>query len=416
MQPITFFLILKAFASGTTALTGVEAISNGITAFKEPRSVNAGKTLIAMSVILGTLLMGITYLSYRIGAVPSETETVISQLVRTAIGGRGLFYLAVIAGTTIILVMAANTAFADFPRLGALIGADGFLPRQLAFRGSRLVFSRGIVTLTFISCLLIFIFQASVTRLIPLYAIGVFLSFTLSQAGMARRWWKSGHLKEGEALKERGSTLRYEKHWQFKMIINGIGAVTTLVVTLVFAITKLPDGAWVVVLLTPALVWIFSNIHRHYKDLSKQLSLDNFTTPPRIIRHRVILPISGVHRGSVIALHYARLLSDDITTVYVSMDQQEEEKIRQKWELWGEGSRLVIIESPYRRFIEPLLKYIFEVDKTRAPNQLITIVVPEFVPRVRWHKLLHTQTATVLRAALLFHKGIVITSVPYQVD
>ena len=415
-QSITFFLILKAFASGTTALTGVEAISNGITVFKEPRSVNAGKTLIWMSVILGSLLLGITFLSYRIGAIPSEFETVISQLARTAIGGRGLLYLAVIVGTTVILVMAANTAFADFPRLGALAAWDGFLPRQLTYRGSRLVFSRGIIALAFIASALIFLFQASVTHLIPLYAIGVFLSFTLSQAGMARRWWKCGHLRPGEEIKEQGSTLRFDKNWKFKMVVNGIGSVTTLVVTLVFAITKLPDGAWIVILLIPTLVSIFFAIHRHYKYLAHQLSLESFATPPRMSRHRVIMPIGGVHRGTVMALHYARLLTDDITVVYVSIDPNDEVKIRQKWDVWGEGSRLVIIESPFRRFIEPLIKYINEVDKTRGPNEVITIVVPEFVPRVWWHQLLHTRTAVTLRMALIFRKGIVITSVPYQVE
>jgi amino acid transporter len=415
VQPITLFLILKAFASGTTALTGVEAISNGIPAFKEPRSENAGKTLIAMSVILGALLLGITYLSYRIGAVPSEAETVISQLARTAVGGRGALYLAVIIGTTIILVMAANTAFADFPRLGALSAGDGFLPRQLTYRGSRLVYSRGIVALAFIACGLIFLFQASVTKLIPLYAIGVFLSFTLSQTGMARRWYKSGHLKPGEQLKERGSTISYDKHRKFKMIVNSIGSVSTAVVMMVFAITKFQDGAWIVLLLLPTLISIFFAIHHHYKKLAQQLSLDQFSTPPRMARHRVILPLGGVHRGSVLALHYARLLSEDITAVYVSIDAVEEAKIRQKWDMWGEGTRLVIVESPYRRFIEPLIKYINEVDKTRAQNEVITIVVPEFVPRVWWHQLLHTQTARVLRMALIFHRGIVITSVPYQV-
>jgi hypothetical protein len=232
---------------------------------------------------------------------------------------------------------------------------------------------------------------------------------------MAKRWWKSGHLKPGESLKEPGSTIVFDKNWKFKMGVNGIGSVSTLVVMLVFAITKLKDGAWIVILLTPILVTIFFSIHHHYKKLAHQLSLEQFSTPPRMARHRVILPIGGVHRGSVLALHYARLLSEDITAVYVSIDAVEEAKIRQKWDMWGEGTRLVIVESPYRRFIEPLVKYINEVDKTRSQNEVITIVVPEFVPRVWWHKLLHTQTARVLRMALIFHRGIVITSVPYQV-
>src|ERR1051325_8139291 len=222
---ITPFIFLHAFANGTTALTGVEAISNGITAFKKPRSRNAGVTLIWMSLILGTLFLGLSFLTGQVHAVFSEEETVISQLARTIYAGRGIPYLMLISGTTVILIMAANTAFADFPRLGALHASDGFLPRQLTFRGSRLVYSRGIVTLAVISSLLIIIFQASVTRLIPLYAIGVFLSFTLSQAGMARRWWKIGHLAKGQEFIEPGSTLRYEHGWQYRMVINGFGAL-----------------------------------------------------------------------------------------------------------------------------------------------------------------------------------------------
>ena len=232
--------MLHALANGTSALTGIEAISNGITAFKEPRSHNAGITLIWMSSILGTLFLSITLLANQIGAVPSEIETVISQIARTIFGGQNIAYLGVIAGTALILILAANTAFADFPRLGALHAGDGFLPRQLTYRGSRLVYSRGIVALAVIAIGLIIIFQASVTRLIPLYAIGVFLSFTLSQTGMARRWWKSGHLKPGDEVKEPGSVLRYDKRWLIKMIINGFGAVCTVVVMIVFAVTKFP--------------------------------------------------------------------------------------------------------------------------------------------------------------------------------
>ena len=265
LRPITLFLLLHAFSSGTTALTGVEAISNGITAFREPRSRNAGVTLIWMSIILGTLFLGITYLAGQIGAVPSEQETVISQLARTAFGGRGGLYLATIAATTLILVMAANTAYADFPRLAALQAGDGFLPRQLTYRGSRLVFSRGIAVLAVMASVLIVVFQASVTNLIPLYAIGVFLSFTLSQAGMTRRWWKSGHLAPGQELKERGSVLRYHPGWALKMFVNGLGAVLTAIVALVFAITKFHDGAWVVIIIIPTLVAFFFAIHRHYR-------------------------------------------------------------------------------------------------------------------------------------------------------
>jgi amino acid transporter len=412
--PITLFLLLHAFSSGTTALTGIEAISNGITSFKEPRSRNAGITLLWMAGILSTLFLGITYLAHAIRALPSEHETVISQLARTVLDGRGIAYLAVIAATTLILIMAANTAYAGFPQLSALAAADGFLPRQLMFRGSRLVLSRGIVLLAVIASLLIMVFQASVTALIPLYAIGVFLSFTLSQAGMTRRWWKVGHMKPGEEIPERGSVLRYEGGWALKMVLNALGAVCCGVVMLVFAVTKFQDGAWFIVLLIPALVSFFSAVHGHYADLRPRLSLEDWGAPPRIRRHRVIIPISGVHRGTVQALLYARALSDDITAVHVSLDPAEGEVVKRKWGEWGNGVRLVVLESPYRLLLEPVLDYINKIAEFRQPNETITIVVPQFVPRRRWHNILHAQTAVLLRLALLFKPGIVITNVPYH--
>jgi amino acid transporter len=415
-QAVSVFLILRAFAGGTTALTGVEAISNGITAFKEPRSRNAGLTLIWMAFILGSLMLGISYLAVHIGAIPSETETIISQLARTALGDRGPMYLMVIGSTTLILIMAANTAFADFPRLGALTAADGFLPRQLAYKGSRLVYSRGIMALAFIACLLIVLFQASVTNLIPLYAIGVFLSFTLSQTGMSRRWWKIGHLAPGTEVKERGSTLRYDKGWRHKMVINCLGAVSTAIVMVVFAVTKFQDGAWLVILLIPILCSTFLYIHSHYKSLARALSLERYGEPADISRQRVILPISGVHRGTLAALHYARSLSNDITAVHVSIDPEETAKLQRKWELWGGGVRLVVLDSPFRLLIEPLVDYIEDVSDHRQPNETITIVVPQFVPRRPWLNLLHMQTAPLLRMVFLFKRNVVVTDVPYQVD
>ena len=413
---VSAFLLLRAFSSGTAALTGIEAISNGITAFKEPRSRNAGITLIWMSIIMGTLFLGISFLSGHIAAVPSEQETVISQLARTVYGGRGFMYLATVAATTIILILAANTSFADFPRLSALMGQDGFLPRQFAFRGSRLVFSRGIIALAVFSSGLIILFQASVTLLIPLYAIGVFLSFTLSQAGMTRRWIKSGRLKPGIEIKERGSILAFDQRWRLKMMINAFGAVLTAIVVVVFAVTKFGDGAWVVLILIPSMVFLLSSIHRHYRKLAANLSLDWYGEPRRVERHRVIMAVSGVHRGSLAALHYAHQLSDDVTVVHVSVDPEETERVRQKWETWGEGVRLVILDSPYRLLIEPLLEYIQEVAAQRQDNEVITVVVPSFVPKKIAHNLLHMQTASALRRALGHHKGIVITDVPYQVE
>ncbi|MEY2818640.1 MAG: APC family permease [Chloroflexota bacterium] len=413
---ITPFLLLHAFSSGTAALTGIEAISNGITAFKEPRSKNAGITLIWMSVILSTFFLGISYITNFIHAVPSETETVISQIARTIYDGRGTMYLMVISATTVILIMAANTAFADFPRLGALIAKDGFIPRQLAYRGSRLVYSRGIVTLAVIASILMVLFNASVTRLIPLYAIGVFLSFTLSQSGMALRWWKSGRLKPGEQKVERGSTIHFEKNWVFKMFVNGFGAICTAVVMMVFAVTKFKDGAYLVLILIPILVGVFWMIHRHYNNLAKNLSLDNFgVIPSQTHRHRVIMPVSGVHQGTLSALRYARMLSDDVTAVHIVIEPDDAEKTRKKWETWGEGVRLVMLDSPFRLFVEPLLEYIADLAEKRQPGEIITVVVPEFVSENRWTAALHTNTADILRTQLKNQHGIVITNVPYHV-
>ena len=415
LQPLSAFLLLRAFANGTTSLTGVEAISNGVTAFKIPRGKNAGLTLVWMSVILGSMLLTISFLAVQITAIPAESETIISQIVRTIYEGRGLLYLLTISATTVILIMAANTAFADFPRLGALEAIDGFLPRQLTNRGSRLVFSRGIVTLAVIASGLVIAFKASVTGLIPLYAIGVFLSFTLSQAGMARRWWKSGHLRPGIEIKETGSILTYEKGWQHKMVINGIGSIFSFAVMVIFAVTKFRDGAWIVIILTPALVGIFFTIHHHYQKLAKQLSLDKYQEFNRVGHNRVIVPIGGVHRGTLAAERYARSLSDDITFVHVSIDPQETAKIEAKWSTWGEGYRLIILHSPYRLFLEPLISYIDELDKARRKDDLITIVVPQFVPKTWLTNFLHTRTAETLRKSLLHRNNIVITEVPYQV-
>jgi len=419
LQTVTLvgpFLILHAFSSGTAALTGIEAISDGITAFKEPRSRNAGITLIVMAAILGSLFLSITFLAGQIHAIPSEAETVISQLARTIYGGQGWLYLVVIGATTVILIMATNTSFADFPRMSAFLAKDGWLPRQLAYRGSRLVYSRGIVVLALMACILIVIFKASVTLLIPLYAVGVFMSFTLSQSGMARRWWKSGHLKDGEVQQEAGSVLRYDPKWKIKLAINAFGAVCTFIVMMVFAVTKFVHGAWIVLVIIPSLVVVFSAIHRHYKRLASLLSLEDFGAPPRLSRHRVILLVSGVHRGTLAALRYAKALSDDITAVHVSIDDDETIKTRRKWDEWGEGVRLVILDSPYRLLLEPLLHYIEDLDAQRQPNDTITVVVPQFVPKHWYHNLLHTQTALLLRMVLLFRTGIVITDVPYQVD
>lgn len=416
-QSISLFLILHAFANGTTALTGVEAISNGITAFKEPRSHNAGVTLLWMAGILGTLFLGITYLSGQIGVIPSEEETVISQLARTVFESRGALYLMAVSATTLILIMAANTAFADFPRLSALQAGDGFLPRQLMYKGSRLVYSRGIVTLAVIASLLILFFNASVTRLIPLYAIGVFLSFTLSQYGMAIRWRKIGRLQLDEEVKETGSVLRFDPKWQGKMLINGFGAFCTLIVMFIFAITKFAEGAWVILILIPTLVLLVFRVHGHYKSMSNSLTLENYVPPANNgpVKHKVIVPIATVHRGTLEALRYACNISEDVTAIHVSLNPEEDQKVEEKWQKWGQGLPLVFLDSPYRQLYTPLLSYIRQEIETREPNEVITIVLPEFVTRGWWEKFLHWHTADLLRKLFIEQPGVVVIEVPYQV-
>lgn len=294
------------------------------------------------------------------------------------------------------------------------------MPRQLTYRGSRLVYSYGIVSLAGMASILIVVFQASVTRLIPLYAIGVFLSFTLAQAGMARRWWRSGRMspedETGGRRPQARHELHYEKNWLIKMVSNGFGALCTAIVMLVFTVTKFRDGAWVVLILTPILIGIFLWIHRHYATVASSLSIENYGEPPPYnVRHRVLVPISTVHQGTLAALRYARMLSDDITAIHISMEPEDTEKVRKKWEIWGRGTRLVIVDSPYRLFLEPLLDYIKEILSNRQANETITIVVPHTVPGLRIYNTLHMQTAEMLRKELLSTPGVVITEVPYQI-
>lgn len=416
LQALTLFLILRAFSGGCTALTGVEAISNGIMAFKEPCSRNAGLTLIWMSGILGVNLLGLTYLAHQIGVLPSHFETGFSQIARVVYNQGSPLYLILLGSTTLILIMAANTSYADFPRLAALVAGDAFLPRQLQFRGRRLAFSNGIIMLAGIASILIVVFRAQTNSLIPLYAIGVYLSFTISQSGMAIRWLRSSRLKPGETFQRHGMPLHFDPQWKSKMFMNGLGAVATAIVMLVFSITKFKEGAWIVLLLIPALMGLFMLIHRHYRTLANGLSLEKYGEPPPYMgRHRVIVPLSNIHQGTLAALRYARMLSDDVTAVHVSMDPVETEKVQKKWLTWGGGTRLVIVESPYRLFLEPLLAYIEEILSNRQPNETITIVVPQFIPSQKVFNALHMQTADMLRKELLSKPGVVITDVPYQI-
>lgn len=413
LQPLTLFIVLRAFSSGSTALTGVEAISNGITAFKEPRSRNAARTLIAMSTILMTLFLGTTLLAHAISAVPSETETVISQIARTVYGG-GIFYLITLAATTVILIMAANTSFADFPRLAALHAGDGFLPRQLTIRGSRLVFSWGIVFLALVASLLIVIFQASVSALIPLYAIGVFLSFTMSQTGMVVRWRKISQMKPGEEVEVHGAVMSYDPRWRVKQIINAVGAVMTGIVMLVFAVTKFADGAWIIIIVTPTLVWLFFRIHHHYRSVARELSLVgvNRTIGKRPVY--TLLLIDNLHAASIRAINFALSLGVPFEAVHISIDEGRTADMQHKWhERVGEQVPLVILPSPYRSLTEPLVEYVREL-RLRDPDAYIHIILGGLTTETFWEQALHRNSTFVINMAFRNAEGIAITNVPFQ--
>ena len=396
-QGLTLFLILKAFASGCTALTGVEAISNGIPAFRYPEERNAAATLSWMAGILLTLFLGITVLAHQYGMVPHHGETLVSQIARNVFG-TGIFYYVIQAATAMILVLAANTSFADFPRLSSILARDRFVPHQLANLGDRLVYSNGIISLGVVSAALIWFFQGDTHSLIPLYAVGVFISFTLSQAGMVRRWL---------VLRSPG--------WLPSVAINGLGAISTAVVLAVVAATKFVYGAWIVILLIPLMMLTFQKIHQHYISLANQLSLQGFE-PPKYKEQIVLVPVSSIHRGVVAALQYAKSLSPLVEAVYVDLHVEATEALRQRWGQWAGETELVILDSPYRSVLRPLLEYIDSVER-RHPDALITVVLPEVVPARWWHNLLHNQTAWLIKGALLFRKGvIVITDVPLHLS
>jgi amino acid transporter len=415
VQPLTLFLILRAFSSGCTALTGVEAISNGIPAFNAPKSHNAARTLAVMSGILMTMFAGITLLAVHTHAVPSETETVISQIARTALG-HGAGYFLVIAATTVILIMAANTSYADFPRLAALQAGDGFLPRQLTLRGQRLVYSWGIVTLAMFASLLIVIFEATTTRLIPLYAIGVFLSFTLSQAGMVRRWRKIGHLRPGEVLHTGSSTLEYDPRWRLKLAINALGCALTAVVMAVFAVTKFSQGAWVVLVVIPSLVILFFAIHKHYRSVADSLSLTGYDPNCKPLTNTVVILVGTVHRGTIEAAKYAQSIgATDVRAVHISTDAAQTARARERWETWMPHIPLVIVESPYRRVIKRITHYVHTVAAETHADR-VTIVIPEFIAARWWHHILHNQTALLIKRALLFDRRAIVVDVPYHLE
>jgi hypothetical protein len=399
---LTFFLVLHAFAAGCTALTGIEAISDGVPAFKRPESRNAALTLVVMVIILCVMFLGITLLADAYDIIPdggAEPETANSQLARAIFGATSPLYYVVQVATMLILVLASNTAYADFPRLSYFLANDRFLPRQFTQRGDRLVFSNGVVALGLISAVLVIAFGAREQALLPLYAVGVFMSFTLSQFGMVMRGWR----------------LRFPGWWR-SALISSIGAVATGVVLLVVAGTRFLEGAWAVILIIPILVLILLSIHRHYTNVARQLSLADAPPPLAVRRHTVLVLISGVHRGVIPALQYALSIApDNVTAVYVDLDEHTTAKLTEKWVQWGCGIPLAVLPSPYRSLLRPLLQFIDEVD-ARYSDDVVTIVLPEFIPAKWWQYLLHNQTALLIKAALLFSKGKAVLSVPYHLD
>lgn len=445
LQPLTLFLILGAFSNGCAALTGIEAISNGVPAFQKPEAKNAATTLVVMAGLLTTMFLGTSVLAYLYGVHPHESETVISQFARIMFTGpMAWFYYVVQIATALILVLAANTSFADFPRLGSLLARDRFLPRQFATRGDKLVFSNGIVILAIFSSVLAIAFGGDTSRLIPLYAVGVFLSFTLSQSGMVRHWLKvrselpkrngNRHKRQQEDIHYTQSTVYGEpanqvdgsdqssvnldnvtesSHWKKSIVVNAVGAVATFIVLCVFIATKFIHGAWIVVVVVPLLVFMFRAIHSHYVGVAKQLSTEGLGEI-RPIKHTVIVPISGIHRGVISALEYAKSIAPDhVQAVYVDFDEEATAKLREKWERWGAGINLVVLPSPYRELTKPLLRYIARLER-KNHNDVLTVLLPEFVPAKWWQHLLHNQSSLMLKGALLFKEGVIVISVPYH--
>lgn len=394
-QTLSLFLVLTAFSNGCTAMTGVEAVCDGVPAFRPPEARNAATTMAIMAGLAVTMFVGITLMARAYQIVPSETETVLSQLARGAFNGRSPMYYFVQAGTMAILVLAANTAYADFPRLASILARDKFLPRQLGNQGDRLAFSNGVIGLSIFASALIVLFAGDTHALIPLYMIGVFVSFTFSQAGMVVRWRR---------LQTAG--------WQGKAFVNGLGAVVTGIVLIVVAVTKAHEGAWIIILLIPVHVWFFRLSKRHYDEVAAQLSMASWTSEG-LQTNTVLVPISGVHRAVVQAVEYARTLSEDVRAVYVGLDPATTERVKQEWDVYHRGVQLVVLDSPYRSLMEPLMAYIDAIHAD-APDTYVTVVLPEFVPARWWQHIFHNQSALLIKGALLFKPRTVVTSVPFH--
>jgi amino acid transporter len=398
VEALTLFLALRAFASGCAALTGIEAVSDGVPAFRTPEAQNARQVLAALGLILIVLFVGLTVLVYVFHVVPVAGETTNSQLARRVFGLSPFYYL-VQGVTALILVLAANTSFADFPRVASFLARDGFVPRQFANRGDRLAYSNGILILTVLSVGLLVVFQGDTHALIPLYAVGVFLSFTLKQASMVRYWLGR----------------RRRPGWVAGVSVQAVGATATGLVMVIIAVTKFTHGAWIVVVLIPALVVAFVTVRRHYDQVARQLSIDGAEAEPPLTAHIVLVLVGDVHRGVLRAVRYARALSTDARGVYVEITPEQTRRVEERWARFGAGMPLVVLRSPYRSVAGPLLEYLDHLQR-QATDQLITIILPEFIPARWWQHLLHNQTALLIKGALLFRKGVIVTNVPYHLE
>ncbi|MDZ8052265.1 MAG: APC family permease [Aulosira sp. ZfuVER01] len=401
-EGLSLFFILRAFSAGCTALTGVEAISDGVLAFKEPEWKNARLTLLYLGVILGLMFIGITYLSNMYHLVPEEGQTVVSLLGRQILGN-GPFYYFVQIVTLLVLLLAANTSYADFPRLCYFLARDGFLPRQLSLLGDRLVYSNGIILLSVCAGILVIIFKGQVNAVIPLYAVGVFTSFTLSQAGMVRHWFQSR-----------------ESNWRASALMNGLGAIATAVVLGVIISTKFLLGAWLVVVAIPLVVALFFSIHRHYQYVAERLSVQDMAPrsyiprpQPTVITHPAVVVVGQLNRGTVEALDYARTIADEIVAVHVDINgSTDREKLQSKWRQLESDIPLEIIDSPYRSVIEPIVDFVAHFEE-HHPDVFTTIIIPAFVTRNWWESLLHNQTTLFLKTALRAKKSRVVSTVRY---
>lgn len=394
---VSLFLLLKAFSSGCSALTGVEAVSNAIPNFKAPAEKNAAKTLMAMGLILGIMFTGITLLAYWYGITPNEKETVVSQITESTFG-RGFLYFFIQGITAVILFLAANTAYSAFPLLAFMFAKDKYMPHAFMVRGDRLGFSNGIIFLGIMSALLVAAFHGNTEGLIPLYAVGVFIPFTLSQLGMMVRWYK---------LRPAG--------WKSKFVVNTIGMLTTLTITLIFIITKF-SSVWVAFIFLPVVIFVFYRIHGHYMNTADQLRICLDTDKPVIKGSTVVVPVAGVTRAVLHSLSYAKSLTDNVVAVYVGFDEESIQKMEQKWEEWDPGVRLIVLRSRYRSIIRPLVKFIDTVEWKTASTDHITILIPQFVTKHWWQAILHNQTSFLIRSYLMNQKDVVVTTVPYHLN